>query len=130
MRQEVYRVAYDEAYSELNEIIARFEQLRLRKDRVEKLVEALKPLVIGNDPYATDRAYAAKERQTVVGERSVSFTAGEPVAVAAGSISYPPQQTVEPSNDPFARRDNSATFGARDVKEYSRLFNATVAHGG
>ena len=45
MRQEVYRVAYDEAKSELGEILGKFEALRLRKDRIEKVVEALKPLL-------------------------------------------------------------------------------------
>lgn len=130
MRHEIYRVAFDEAYSELNEIIGKFEQLRLRKDRIEKLVEALKPLVSGNDLYATDRASALKERQTAVAEQSVSFSAAEPVAVGAGSMSYPQQQSIEQTNDPFARRDSSAALGARDVREYSRLFNATVAHGG
>ncbi len=49
MRQEVYRVAFDEASAELSEILNRFEQLRSRKDRVEKVVEALKPLLAGNE---------------------------------------------------------------------------------
>ena len=44
MKQEVYRFAFDEANSELNQILAEFEQLRQRKDRIEKVVEALKPL--------------------------------------------------------------------------------------
>ncbi len=44
MKQEVYRIAYDEANSELVQIIGEFEQLRIRKDRIEKVVEALKPL--------------------------------------------------------------------------------------
>ncbi len=49
MRQVVYRVAFDEASAELSEILNRFEQLRSRKDRVEKVVEALKPLLAGNE---------------------------------------------------------------------------------
>ncbi len=44
MKQEVYRFAYDEANAELTQILGEFEQLRLRKDRIEKVVEALKPL--------------------------------------------------------------------------------------
>jgi len=39
----VYRVAYDEAFSELREILREFEQLRVRKDRIEKVVKALQP---------------------------------------------------------------------------------------
>ncbi len=46
MKQEAaYRVAFNEANSELNEIVGLFEKLRLRKERVESVVEALKPLV-------------------------------------------------------------------------------------
>jgi len=44
MKQEVYRFAFDEANAELAQIIGEFEQLRLRKDRIEKVVEALKPI--------------------------------------------------------------------------------------
>lgn len=43
MKQEVYRFAYEEASSELTEIVGEFEQLRLRKERIEKVMEALKP---------------------------------------------------------------------------------------
>jgi hypothetical protein len=44
MKQEVYRFAFDEANSELSQILGEFEQLRARKERIEKVVEALKPL--------------------------------------------------------------------------------------
>jgi hypothetical protein len=44
MNKEVYRFAFDEANTELSQIVGEFEQLRLRKERVEKVVEALKPL--------------------------------------------------------------------------------------
>jgi hypothetical protein len=44
MNKEVYRFAFDEANSELSAISGEYEQLRARKDRVEKVVEALKPL--------------------------------------------------------------------------------------
>ena len=49
MNKEIYRFAFDEANSELAQIVGEFEQLRLRKERVEKVVEALKPLA-GVDP--------------------------------------------------------------------------------
>jgi hypothetical protein len=44
MNKEVYRFAFDEANAELTAIMGEFEQLRMRKERVEKVVEALKPL--------------------------------------------------------------------------------------
>ena len=127
MRQEVYRVAFDEAHAELNEILGKFEQLRLRKDRIEKVVEALKPLLSGSDIHMrpADRTSAPAERQPVAAEQPVAFTAPEPVAAAASSIPYPVQQSAEQSGDPFLRRD-TGLGSARDIKEYSRLFNASL----
>jgi len=48
MNKEVYRFAFDEANAELIAIMGEFEQLRQRKERVEKVVEALKPLAAGD----------------------------------------------------------------------------------
>jgi hypothetical protein len=45
METNVYRIAFDEANSELNEIVGRFEKLRQHKERVEKVLAALKPLI-------------------------------------------------------------------------------------
>ena len=52
-RKNVYRAALDEAHVELNEILGRVEELRLRKDRVEKVMEALKPMMAGDEQAAT-----------------------------------------------------------------------------
>ena len=43
VHKDVYRFAYDEASSELRKILNAFEQLCAQKNRVEKLMEALKP---------------------------------------------------------------------------------------
>jgi len=45
MTKEAYRAAYEEAKLDLADILREFEQLRLRKEQFEKLVETLKPLV-------------------------------------------------------------------------------------
>jgi hypothetical protein len=58
MKQEVYRFAFDEANSELSQILGEFEQLRARKDRIEKVVEALKPLA------GIEAAAASAERKS------------------------------------------------------------------
>ena len=42
---DVYRVAFDSANSELNQILVSFEELKARKERIEKVVSALKPLL-------------------------------------------------------------------------------------
>ncbi|MDR3742054.1 MAG: hypothetical protein P4L40_23785 [Terracidiphilus sp.] len=52
MKEEVYRFAFDEANAELTQIVSEFEQLRQRKDRIEKVVEALKPLASNDAPGA------------------------------------------------------------------------------
>lgn len=41
--KDVYRFAYDEASTELRKILKAFEQLCAQKNRVEKLMEVLKP---------------------------------------------------------------------------------------
>jgi hypothetical protein len=43
--KDVYRFAYDEASSELRKILKAFEQLAEQKNRVEHLIEVLKPEV-------------------------------------------------------------------------------------
>ena len=128
MRQEVYRVAFDEASAELSEILSKFEQLRLRKDRIEKVVDALKPLV------ASESLVPSAERVAVPVERQ----AGEPLshspndpnqASTPSPIPYPMQQ---PASDPFSRRiETSGGQGgaAKDVSEYTRLFNTGVTRG-
>ncbi len=45
VHKDIYRFAYDEASSELRKILKAFEQLCAQKDRVEKLMEVLKPQV-------------------------------------------------------------------------------------
>jgi hypothetical protein len=45
VHKDVYRFAYDEASTELRKILKAFEQLCAQKNRVEKLMEVLKPQV-------------------------------------------------------------------------------------
>lgn len=56
MKQEVYRYAYNEANSELGEIITEFEKLRLRKESIEKALDALRPLAGLESETASDSA--------------------------------------------------------------------------
>jgi hypothetical protein len=121
MRQEVYRVAYDEASAELSEILGKFEQLKLRKDRMEKVVEALKPLVaLESQPYPSERLSHSAE--------VVTHAAPEPVQSTPSPIPYPVQPAPQ-GNDPFGRREVSSSSAAKDVSEYSRLFNTGVSRG-
>jgi hypothetical protein len=120
MRQEVYRVAYDEANAELSEILGRFEQLRLRKDRVEKVVEALKPLV-GSEGMTLG---ADQKKEPGVPQHEVS---PESAPSTPSPIPYPVQQPSMAPSDPFARRESVGAGSSKDVSEYSRLFNTGVS---
>ena len=111
--QEIYRVAHDAATSELLEITAEFDRLRARKDLVEKLINALRP-VIGEDETAP--VIAAKEtaapdsKETAAPEPAKKEETAQPLGVSA---------------DPFQRRmDHVLGIGAgiRDVRQYTRQF--------
>jgi hypothetical protein len=132
MRQEVYRVAFDEANAELSEILGKFELLRLRKDRIEKVVEALKPLIAMNEAAAAaGERSAVAERQAPASATSVQAPA-EASQASPSPIPYPVQQPAMQGSDPFARRIESAvgqSTAAKDVSEYSRLFNTGVSRG-
>jgi hypothetical protein len=55
VHKDVYRFAYDEASTELRKILKAFEQLCAQKNRVEKLMEVLKPEVDLPDPSAAPK---------------------------------------------------------------------------
>ncbi len=126
MRQEVYRVAFDEAKAELAELLGRFEQLRQRKDRIEKVVEALKPLMGAEGQGATQERTLAPEHVAAVSERPGSYAPPEASQSALEPVPQAVQQGADESGDPFQRRVDNAIglgSGARDIREYSRLFN-------
>jgi hypothetical protein len=103
VHEDVYRLAFESATSELIEISAAFEELRVRKDRIERLVEVLKPLV------------EVEEQPAVSAEQAVELPAH-------------PDANDDPEpvlSDPFQRRiDHVLGIGAgiRDVRKYSRQF--------
>jgi len=105
---EVYRVAFDSANNELTDILGAFEELRARKDRIEKVVLALKPLL-----GAEEAAAAAAAVQ------SASDAANE----AAQSLEEVPTyqyQATNGSGDPFASRLNNAL--GHGGRKFSRQF--------
>jgi hypothetical protein len=130
MRTDAYRVAYEEASAELRDILEKFEQLRLRKEQIEKAVEVLKPLAALEEPVeATDQAEAVPSPEPYC-------PAAEPMPYsfqqAAEPSPEPAQFVAEPSPDPFQRRIDHALgrgAGTREVREYSRLFNGGLPLG-
>ena len=130
MRQGTYRIAYDEAIAELSAIVEQFEELRLRKEQVEKVVDALKPFVgLQADISAEelDAVFAKSEAAQQVSE-AVFHSFGEvagvptesmaPVEVPAGPVPVAVEAALEPvapfrqpSSDPFQRRIDDALWG-------------------
>jgi hypothetical protein len=107
---EVYRVAFDSANSELNEILGAFEELRARKDRIEKVVMALKPLL-----GAEEAAAAAAAVQ------SASDAADEATQPSEEVPTFQYQGSNGASSDPFARRLDSA-LGHGVGRKFNRQF--------
>lgn len=106
---EIYRIAFEAANSELTEISAQFERLRIRKDQIERLVTVLKPLL--DEEETTSLQVSAQGQQQ---REEVQETAGE------GSL-----QSEAFTADPFQRRTDHILgigSGIRDVRQYSRQF--------
>jgi len=106
---EVYRVAFDSANSELKDIVGAFEELRARKERIEKVVMALKPLL-----GAEEAAAAAAAMQSASEAADQASQSLEEV----GSYQY---QSSNGSGDPFASRLNSA-LGHGVGRKFNRQF--------
>jgi hypothetical protein len=135
MRQETYRFALDEASAELRQILEQFEELRLRKEQLEVVVEALKPFVSLQSetaPAEAEIAFAMSEAEQQLTSEPAEFTfmqiSGpstepvqisvelpvEPVLAAVSVEDASPEQVAyfrQPSADPFQRRIDDALWG-------------------
>lgn len=123
MRHEAYRVAFDEANSELKEFVLKFEQLRFRKEQIERLVDSLRPLMGQSSPVAVMEPTApqADLSQFVEPQAAAPVQPEPPVAEA---VSVP-----EEAADPFQRRgDAPVSVGStsKDLRDYSRLFSSSL----
>jgi hypothetical protein len=107
--EQIYRAALETASAELAQITAAVEELRVRKEHVEKLVSVLGPFI-------------GVEQQASAGIAAESQVQPEPVAE---QVSEESQQRETVPADPFQRRiDHVLGIGAgiRDVRKYSRQF--------
>ena len=127
MTQDTYRFAYEEATAELREISGQFEQLLVRKERVEQVIEALRPL-LGDVPtveasvslQASEAAPFLVETQQIVADPTPEITP-EPVADPV---------YAEQSSDPFQRRIDNALrhgFGSKDSRVMPRALNGLLS---
>ncbi|MDE3200999.1 MAG: hypothetical protein KGN79_08760 [Acidobacteriota bacterium] len=125
MRQEAYRVAYDEANSELKEFVLKFEQLRFRKEQIERLVDSLRPLMGQASPVAVMEPSASQVVANVNQRVETPVAAPtQPEPAVEETVSVP-----EESADPFQRRgDSPVPVGSvsKDLRDYSRLFSSSL----
>ncbi len=134
MTQDTFRFAYEEANAELREILAQFEQLRLRKVQMEQVVEALRPLLseapavaIAAEIQTAEPAPVAEPAPFLV-QQSAEVTP-QPVPETATAVEAYQPEPAEESTDPFQRRIDNALrqgFGGRDSRVLSLGLNGLL----
>ena len=109
MRQDVYRVAYEEANAELIEIRSRFEQLRSRKEHLEGVIAVLEPMLAlsasASAPAPVEMAQTAPPAKAEYSSEPAAYTFNQiPVQVPV------PVSDLEEAGggDPFKRRVRNA----------------------
>ena len=129
MTQETYRLAYEEASSELKEILGQFEVLRVRREKVQQVVEALRPLMsedpISSTPTSDPAPFLVQQSSNV---------SSEPSPVATTEVFPEPAPEPEPafaeSSDPFQRRIDNALrhgLGSRESRILPRALNGLLS---
>jgi hypothetical protein len=138
MTQETYRFAFDEASVELREIDSRFEQLRVRKERMEQIIDALRPLMAGEQAQVettTQRTATAVIEPVAFSAQAVQAAAAIPAEPVALPMQEPevveePAFAGEVSSDPFQRRIDNALkhgFSSRESRILPRALNGLLS---
>jgi hypothetical protein len=102
MRQDVYRVAYDEANAELMEMRSRFEELRSRKERLEGVIAVLGPMMA----LSASSSASVPIEMTQIEPPSKTEVGAEPADYSFNQVSVPLPDLD--SGDPFKRRVRNA----------------------
>lgn len=123
--EDIYRVAFEAAQSNLAEITAEFERLRIRKEHVERLILVLKP-ILGEAETAAPAARTEEpaEQQKALAGGSAS-EAGSDTRKEAEASTEENAQPLGVGADPFQRRAEHVLgigAGIRDVRQYTRQF--------
>jgi hypothetical protein len=127
MTQDTYRFAYEEANAELQEIAGQFDQLRVRKEQVQQVIEALRPL-LGDVP-------AAEASVNLQASEAAPFLVETQQIVVEPTPEAMPEPASDPvyaeqSSDPFQRRIDNALrhgFGSRDSRVMPRGLNGLLS---
>lgn len=129
MTQDTYRFAFEEAHAELREISAKFEGLLARKEQVEQVIEALKPLLSDGETVQTIVAQQSAEPTPFLVQQSASEVVPE-TAPEVMAESMPEPIYAEQSSDPFQRRIENALrhgFGSRDTRVMPSAMNGLLS---
>ena len=143
MTQETYRFAYEEANSELREILGQFDQLQARKEQIEQVVEALKALLF-EGPMAETAAASGVEAAPFLVQQAAEASMEAKTEVTQESFPEPtlqpepafnadnaePAYAGEQSSDPFQRRIDNALrhgLGTRESRILPRALNGLLS---
>lgn len=129
MTRENYRFAFDEACAEMREIDGRYELLRARKEQIEQIIEALRPLVSGEQAAATPQ----KAETPAPAVETVTFSMQVTPEVEAVTEPVPVEEPVyaeDGTSDPFQRRIDNALkhgFATRESRILPRALNGLLS---
>jgi hypothetical protein len=135
MTQETYRLAYEEASNELKEILTQFDVLRVRREKIQQVADALKPLLT-DGPLPESAVSAASEPSPFLVQQSSTVPAEPTPAPVAAPDAFPePAVEQEPafaseSSDPFQRRIDNALrhgLGSRESRILPRALNGLLS---
>lgn len=130
MTQDTYRFAYEEANAELRVIVGQFEQLRQRKEQIEQVVEALRPLVASQQmPETVPNLQAAPDAAPFLVQASPDVLP-DTMPESAQTAVPEPTYAAEQSSDPFQRRIDNALkhgFAPKDPKILSLGLNGLLS---
>ncbi len=101
MRQDVFRVAYDEANSELLDISKKFEELKRRKETLEGVVTVLGPMLGVEAP-------SKGAASPVAGVPAETPASPELANYTFNQVPVPLPEPEEAISDPFQRRVRNA----------------------
>jgi hypothetical protein len=131
MTQETYRLAYEEASTELKDILGQFEVLRIRREKVQQVVEALRPLI--SEGPLPESVVSVDTAPFLVQQASAGSSEAAPTAVAEalpGPVAEPEPAFASESSDPFQRRIDNALrhgLGARESRILPRALNGLLS---
>jgi hypothetical protein len=131
MTPETYRLAYEEANSELKQINEQFEVLRIRREIIQQVIDALRPLFADGQVQEAVSSidatpFLVQQASTISAEPAMANTE----AFAETAVDSEPAFAGEQSSDPFQRRIDNALrhgLGTRDTRILPRGLNGLLS---